>query len=86
VRAGHHRRQVFKAIAPAEDIAHRVDLHAQAQFAHPAADQVAAGAVGVGQRQAAAAAVAGVADAAQRLQALQQVGAGDAQVFGVHGV
>ena len=33
-----------------------------------------------------AAAVAGIADAAQRLQSLQQVGGGDVQVFGVHGV
>jgi hypothetical protein len=71
VRTGHHRRQVLEPIAPAEDIAHRIDLHAQAELAHPAANQVASGAIGIGQCQAAAATVAGVADAAQCLQPLQ---------------
>ena len=85
VRAGHHRRERrVRAGTGGDDVADRVDRHVEAEVAHPGDDEVAARAVGVGERQAGAAALAvravHRADLAERLEALPQPADVDAEL------
>ena len=69
VAAHHHRRAVLEAAAQADHIADRVDRDREAELAHPADDEVAALAVGVGEREAADPAVGPGAGFGQAFQA-----------------
>jgi len=80
VAAGRHGRQVIPpARAPREHVAHSVDVDAAARLLAPAPEQVAAGAVLVGQRLPVAAAPGGGADLRHQHQALPES-------FGVYGI
>ena len=82
VAAGHHRRQCIVAAGPAQEaVANLVDGHRHAGFDRPAADQVAALLVQVGQGQAADAALGRGADLREFHQRVPQPGAIDAQVL-----
>ncbi|MCY1510418.1 hypothetical protein D9M68_447940 [compost metagenome] len=79
VRAGHHGLRIGQlAGADAEDVADAVDAHGEAQVAHPLHEPVAARAVGIGERDAADAALRGRADGGVRVDARHQCGFGDA--------
>src|SRR5271166_4139986 len=64
-----HRQAVLATATEAHDIADRVDRDGEAQFAHPADDEVAALPVGLGQREAVDPAVGQGAGFSQALQA-----------------
>jgi hypothetical protein len=70
--AEHHRREVLAAFAHADDVADRVDGHGEAELAHPAHQEVAAGAVVVAQREAAIAAAGQGADAVEAVEPAEQ--------------
>ncbi len=61
----------------AEHVADAVDLHTEAEIAHPRHDEVAAVAVGVGERQPAGAAAVDRTDLGERGDAVEQAGAVD---------
>ena len=75
VGAGHHRREVVAAGAPARrpnDVADGVDADREAELAHPGGDEVTPCTVLVGEGEAAAAALAGRADRGQGVEARHQ--------------
>ena len=80
VGAEHHGRAVALARHQAEDVADPVDPDIEAELPHPRDEKIPALAVLVGQRQPAAAAVAGVADPGQGFEPPQQAVAVDAEI------